>query len=91
MRDSVGSFMDREQMERWLNDWIAQYVEHDPASSNEEGRSRRPLADAQVVLEPIADNSASYMGKLYIRPHYQLEGLTTSLRILFRMPSQRLA
>jgi type VI secretion system protein ImpC len=89
MRDSVGSFMDREQMERWLNDWIAQYVEHDPANSNEEGRSRRPLADAQVVLEPIADNSASYMGKLYIRPHYQLEGLTTSLRILFRMPSQR--
>jgi type VI secretion system protein ImpC len=85
-RDAVGSFASREDMEQRLNNWILQYVDRDPANSGQDGKARKPLADAQIVLEPIEGNSASYAGKIYIRPQYQLEGLTVSLRLESKFP-----
>ena len=51
MRDKVGSFRSRESMESWLNEWILNYVDGDPANSSEETKARRPLAAAQVEVE----------------------------------------
>jgi type VI secretion system protein ImpC len=85
-RDAIGSFASRKDMEQRLNDWILQYVDHDPTNSNEEGKARKPLADAQIVLEPIEGTSTSYSGKVYIRPQYQLEGLTVPLRLISKFP-----
>jgi type VI secretion system protein ImpC len=85
-RDTVGSFTTREHLERRLSDWILQYVEHDATISNDDSKARKPLADAQLVLEPIEGNPASYRAILYIRPHYQLEGLNVSQRLVFRLP-----
>jgi type VI secretion system protein ImpC len=85
-RDHVGSFASREDMERRLNEWILQYVDHDRANSSNEGKARKPLADAQIVLEEIEGTTAGYLGKLYLRPQYQLEGLSTSLRLLSKFP-----
>jgi type VI secretion system protein ImpC len=86
-RARVGAFMEREAMERWLNDWIAAYVDPDPTTSSAENKARRPLADAQIVLEPIEGNMANYRGKIYLRPSYQLEGLPISLRFVTKLPS----
>jgi type VI secretion system protein ImpC len=87
VRDRQGSFMDRTGMESWLNEWIQHYVEPDPATSSEESKARRPLADAEIVLDDIEGDPGYYLCKLYIRPHYQLEALTISNRLLLRLPS----
>ncbi len=90
-RDKVGSFKERADMSRWLNQWIMNYVDGDPANSSEEVKSRKPLAAAEVTVEEIPGNPGYYSSKFSLRPHYQLEGLTVSLRLVSTLPSQKVA
>jgi len=90
-RDKVGSFKERADMSRWLNKWIMNYVDGDPANSSEEVKSRKPLAAAEVTVEEIPGNPGYYSSKFFLRPHYQLEGLTVSLRLVSTLPSQKVA
>jgi type VI secretion system protein ImpC len=87
VRDKVGSFKERAEMQRWLQDWILQYVDGDPANSSEETKAKRPLAAAEVVVEEVEGNPGYYTSKFFLRPHYQLEGLTVSLRLVTKLPS----
>jgi len=87
VRDKVGSFKERDEMNRWLQDWIMQYVDGDPAHSSESTKATKPLAAAEVVVEEIEGNPGYYSSKFYLRPHYQLEGLTVSLRLVSKLPS----
>jgi len=91
VRDKIGSFKERASMEKWLNDWILQYVDGDPANSSDEVKARKPLAGAQVVVEEVEGNPGYYTSKFYLRPHYQLEGLTVSLRLVSKLPSEKAA
>jgi type VI secretion system protein ImpC len=88
VRDKVGSFKERADMERWLRDWIMNYVDGDPAHSTEQTKARRPLAAAEVVVEEIEGNPGYYSSKFFLRPHYQLEGLTVSLRLVSKLPDE---
>ncbi|MCM8738879.1 type VI secretion system contractile sheath large subunit [Azospirillum sp. A1-3] len=87
VRDKVGSFKERAEMERWLGDWILQYVDGDPANSSETTKAQKPLAAAEVVVEEVEGNPGYYTSKFFLRPHYQLEGLTVSLRLVSKLPS----
>ena len=87
VRDKIGSFKERDDMQRYLQNWIMQYVDGNPGTSSEETKARRPLADAAVVVEEVEGNPGYYTSKFYLRPHYQLEGLTVSLRLVSRLPS----
>jgi type VI secretion system protein ImpC len=87
VRDKIGSFKERADMERWLNDWITQYVLSNPESAGEETKARYPLAAAEVVVEEVEGNPGYYTSRFYLRPHYQLEGLTVSLRLVSKLPS----
>jgi type VI secretion system protein ImpC len=87
VRDKVGSFKERDEMQRWLNQWIMQYVDGDPANSNETTKAKKPLAAAEVVVEEVEGSPGYYTSKFYLRPHYQLEGLTVSLRLVSKLPS----
>nr|WP_034386196.1 type VI secretion system contractile sheath large subunit [Comamonas composti] len=87
VRDKIGSFKEREDMQHWLNEWIMNYVDADPANSSQETKARRPLAAAEVVVEDIEDNPGFYNAKFFLRPHFQLEGLTVSLRLVAKLPS----
>ncbi|HSV58237.1 MAG TPA: type VI secretion system contractile sheath large subunit [Variovorax sp.] len=89
VRDKIGSFKERADMERWLNKWIMNYVDGDPANSSEETKARRPLAAAEVVVEEVEGNPGYYTSKFFLRPHYQLEGLTVSLRLVSKLPSAK--
>ncbi len=91
VRDKIGSFKEREDMERWLNNWIMNYVEPDPANASEEAKARRPLAAAEVRVEENPEDPGYYRAYFYLRPHYQLEGLTVSLRLVAKLPSQKAA
>jgi type VI secretion system protein ImpC len=88
VRDKIGSFKERGDMETWLNKWITQYVTTD-ANAGQEVKARYPLAAAEVKVEEIPGNPGYYAAKFYLRPHYQLEGLTASLRLVSKLPSQK--
>jgi type VI secretion system protein ImpC len=89
VRDKIGSFKERDDVQRWLQDWILQYVDGDPAHSSEETKARKPLAAAEVVVEEVEGNPGYYSSKFFLRPHYQLEGLTVSLRLVSKLPSAK--
>ncbi len=89
VRDKIGSFKERDDVQRWLQDWILQYVDGDPAHSSEDTKARKPLAAAEVVVEEIEGNPGYYSSKFFLRPHYQLEGLTVSLRLVSKLPSAK--
>ena len=91
VRDKIGSFKEREDMENWLNKWINKYVEPNPASASEEDKARKPLAAARVEVKEVEGNPGYYTSVFYLRPHYQLEGLTVSLRLVSKLPSQKAA
>ncbi|MEX3931762.1 type VI secretion system contractile sheath large subunit [Paraburkholderia phymatum] len=91
VRDKIGSFKEKDDMQRWLQNWILQYVDGDPAHSSEESKARRPLAAAEVVIEEVEGNPGYYTSKFFLRPHYQLEGLTVSLRLVSKLPSAKAA
>jgi len=89
VRDKVGSFKERDDMQKWLNKWIKQYVDGDPKNSSESTKARKPLAGAEVVVEEDESNPGYYRSRFYLRPHYQLEGLTVSLRLVSKLPSTK--
>jgi type VI secretion system protein ImpC len=91
VRDKIGSFKERHSMEKWLNEWIMQYVDGDPVNSSEEVKARRPLAAAEVKVEDVEGNPGYYKANFFLRPHYQLEGLTVSLRLVSKLPSAKAA
>ncbi|WP_069299209.1 type VI secretion system contractile sheath large subunit [Neptunicoccus sediminis] len=89
VRDKVGSFKERGDMEAWLQKWISNYVDMTPEISSEATKAERPLAAAQVVVEEVEGNPGYYTSKFFLRPHYQLEGLSVSLRLVSKLPSEK--
>ncbi len=87
VRDKIGSFKERDALERWLQEWIYNYVDGNPAISSDETKAMKPLAAAEVVVEEVEGNPGYYTSKFFLRPHYQLEGLTVSLRLVSKLPS----
>ena len=91
VRDKIGSFKERDDMQRWLQDWIMNYVDGDPAHSSEITKARKPLAAAEVMVQEVEGNPGYYTSKFSLRPHYQLEGLTVSLSLVSKLPSAKAA
>jgi type VI secretion system protein ImpC len=86
VRDKVGATTSKDQIKRWLDKWLLRYVDGSPATSTEEWKAAHPLEDAQVVLDEKDDTPGQYDAKFFIKPHYQLEGLTAMLRLVSRLP-----
>ena len=89
VRDKVGAFKEAPEMQRWLQQWILNYVDGDPTHSSEETKARKPLAAAEVIVEAVEEDPGYYTSKFFLRPHYQLEGLTVSLRLVSKLPSAK--
>jgi len=85
--DKVGSFKEKDDMQKWLNQWILNYVDGDPDNSTENYKASHPLRDANVIVEEVEGNPGYYTSKFFLRPHYQLEGLTVSLSLVSKVPS----
>jgi type VI secretion system protein ImpC len=85
VRDKIGSQMSRAQVETWLEGWLLSYVDGSPGTSSEEFKAAHPLAGARLVLEDRNDIPGVYEAKVFLQPHYQLEGLSVSLRLISRL------
>ncbi len=89
VRDKVGSFKERADMERFLSDWIMNYVILNPENAGETARAQKPLAGAEVKVAEVEGNPGYYSATFHLRPHYQLEGVNISMSLVSRLPSQR--
>jgi type VI secretion system protein ImpC len=86
MRDKIGSFMARGEAEEFLNRWIKQYVtENDNASP--EVKAKRPLREARIDVTEVAGKPGVYRAVAFLRPHFQLDELTVSLRLVAELPA----
>ncbi len=88
VRDKVGGTLSRAQLEDWLSNWLLRYVDGSPSTSNDDWKAAHPLEEANVTLEERPDMPGQYDAKFFLKPHYQLEGLTIALRLVSRLPSQ---
>jgi type VI secretion system protein ImpC len=86
VRDKIGSSMTKAQLTEWLQTWLNRYVDGSPDTSSEEWKASHPLAEGRVDVEENEENPGYYNAKFFLKPHYQLEGLTVSLRLVSRMP-----
>jgi type VI secretion system protein ImpC len=84
-RDKIGAFMEASNVEEWLNRWIANYVSNDP-KGGQETKAKYPLAEAKVQVKEIPGKPGSYNAVAWLRPWLQMEELTTSLRMVARIP-----
>ena len=85
-RDKIGSFMEAGDCERWLNRWITNYVNGNE-NAGQEMKARFPLREARVEVKEIPGRPGSYNAIAYLRPWLQMEELTTSLRMVARIPA----
>lgn len=86
-RDKIGSFKERADMQVWLTEWINRYVLANPAFADDKARAKRPLAAAEVQVDSVEGRPGYYAARFYLRPHYQLEGINASLRLVSELPS----
>lgn len=84
-RDKIGSFMEVSDAEKWLNNWIKQYVNANP-DSGPDMKAKFPLADALVKVTAVAGQPGAYNAVAWMRPWLQLEELSTSMRLVARIP-----
>jgi len=91
VRDKVGGFTSAAGMQRFLQNWILNYVDGDPEGSTDVVKATHPLAGAEVVVTENKQNPGYYNAQFFLRPHYQLEGLNISLRLVSELPSSRAA
>jgi type VI secretion system protein ImpC len=86
MRDKIGSFMSRSDCERFLNRWIMNYVtEDDNASATT--KAQYPLREARVEVAEVPGKPGVYRAIAFLRPHFQLDELTVSLRLVAELPA----
>lgn len=85
MRDKVGSFANTLDVERYLHNWLMQYVV-DAQDASQEVRAQKPLREASVEVSEVPGRPGSYRAVAFVRPHYQLDELSVSLRLVAELP-----
>ena len=86
-RDKVGTYKERADMQKWLSEWINRYVLANTAMADDKAKAKRPLAKAEVQVDSVEGRPGYYNARFYLRPHYQLEGINASLRLVSELPS----
>lgn len=87
MRDKIGSFASAGNVETYLNQWLNQYVlSSDDASQDQ--KAKYPLREANVQVSEVAGRPGVYRAVAFLRPHFQLDELSVSLRLVAELPRQ---
>ena len=86
MRDKIGSFTSRVECERWLNQWITNYVTPDDTAAASV-KASHPLREARIEVMEVAGKPGVYRAVAFMRPHFQLDELSVSLRLVAELPA----
>jgi type VI secretion system protein ImpC len=86
MRDKIGSFQTRQSVENFLNNWLSDYVLLS-ANATQGEKARFPLSEGRVDVTEIAGKPGAYSATVFLRPHFQMEELTTSIRLVAELPA----
>lgn len=86
MRDKIGSFQTRSQVEVFLNNWIADYVLLNE-SAPQEMKARFPLSAARIDVTDVPGKPGAYQATCFLKPHFQMEELTASIRLVAELPA----
>jgi type VI secretion system protein ImpC len=86
MRDKIGSFQTKSSVENYLNNWLSQYVLLD-ANSTQGEKARFPLAEGRVDVVEVPGRPGAFQATVFLRPHFQMEELTTSIRLVAELPA----
>lgn len=85
-RDKIGSFMERSECEDWLNRWILNYCLENPETAGQKAKAEKPLREARVTVRDVKGKPGCYEAVAHLRPHFQLEELGVSLRLVAELP-----
>jgi len=88
VRDKIGESPDRLQLQGQLQTWINKYVSANPASATEREKAKKPLAGAKVEIIEDELNPGYYMGKFFLKPHFQMEGMDIGMSLVSKLPSK---
>jgi type VI secretion system protein ImpC len=87
MRDKIGTFLTKENVENYLNTWLAMYILlNDDAPT--EAKAKYPLREGRVDVYDEPGKPGSYKSVIYLRPHFQMEELTASIRLVATLPAR---
>ncbi len=86
MRDKIGSFMTRQDCEKFLNRWISNYVVSDDNAS-QAAKASHPLREAVIQVSEVPGKPGAYRAVAFLKPHFQLDELSVSLRLVAELPA----
>ena len=86
VRDKIGQSPDRLQLQTQLQSWVNKYVSGNPESASEREKAKKPLAGAKVEVVEDEENPGYYMGKFFLKPHFQLEGMDVGMSLVSKLP-----
>jgi len=89
VRDMIGSNKERDQLQRELQQWVSGYVHGSPANASERDKALLPLAAAKVEVIADEENPGYYVGKFFLRPHFQLEGMDIGMSLVSKLPGAK--
>ena len=87
MRDKIGAFLTKENVENYLNTWLSSYIllnDDAPASI----KAAYPLREGRIDVYDVPGSPGSYKSVIYLRPHFQMEELTSSIRLVASLPAR---
>jgi type VI secretion system protein ImpC len=87
MRDKTGSVVTRDEIEALLNRWLMDYCLGNPDDAGLEAKARRPLRDASVAVRDVRGKPGVYEAVIHLQPHFQLDELSVSLRLVTELPA----
>lgn len=82
VRDKIGGFASTDSLRKYLYEWIQSYVEPNPDQVSDAQKAQRPLAEADVVVQPVPGQPGSYFAHFKLRPHYKLQALDVALSLV---------
>ncbi|WP_213303579.1 type VI secretion system contractile sheath large subunit [Paraburkholderia sacchari] len=87
-RENIGTTKDRRLLELELNNWVKGLVTV-MTSAGDDLQASHPLRQARVEVEDIEDNPGFFRIRLYVVPHFQIEGMDVSLALMSQMPKKK--
>ena len=85
MRDKIGGYTSRAEVDSFLNRWIQAYIA--PAGSSSSVMARKPLSEARVDVVEIPGKPGAYRAVAFMKPHYQLDELAIAMRLVADLPA----